>query len=436
MGDLIMHVMGTSSVPEQLGGLLVLDARDGFDLAAAQALLVRRIEAIERLGQRLRRTPPLCGFPIWVDDASFDPDRHIRHVELPAPGDEEALLDIAAEALTSRLPTDRPGWRAVFVTGLEHWRVGLVIVIDHVLADGIGGVVALASLVDTGSEPPARAFPRPAPSSRDLLADAFGRRGRALARFGRSARGWRSRPARPSVAGFRTTRAQPCSLLQPTGSTRKLAVVRCDLGALHDAARARGVTINDAYLAAVTGALHELLRTRGESVQAIQAGVPIAVPADRAAPSLANRTVPLSVALPAPGAIGERLQAISAIMRKQKELVSGGPAPALVGWIFLVAGRIGLYDWIAKRQHQIHTVMSNVPGPPDRLRFAGYPIVDLVPLSVGGGGNVTVGFIALSYAGTLTTTIVADPAAMPDLAVLTAALAREYGAVVALGDIV
>ncbi|WP_068273689.1 wax ester/triacylglycerol synthase domain-containing protein [Aldersonia kunmingensis] len=434
--DLAMHAMGTSSVPEQLGGVLVLDTHGRFDLAAARDLLAQRVSTIERLCQRLRRAPPLCGYPVWVDDAGFDPIRHIRHVECPAPGDEAALLDIAADVLARRLPEDRPGWAAVFVTGLEHERAALIFVIDHVLVDGIGGVLALARLVDPGFGQPAAEFPRPAPSRRDLFLDAQRRRGRAVAQFARKLRRRKPRSERPSIAGFRTARAQPCSLLQPTSSRRKLAVVRSDVGALRNAAHARGGTINDAYLAAVTGALHELLRTRGESVPGIQAGVPIAAPVARARTTLDNRTVPVSVTLPGPSPIDERMQSISATMRTEKNRVSSGSVPALVALIFEFIARVGLYDWYAKRQHQIHTVMSNVPGPPDRLRFAGFPIVDLVPLSVGGGGNVTVAFIALSYAGTMTSVIVADPATTPDLRVLAEALQSEYDAIVARRDTV
>jgi hypothetical protein len=56
-----------------------------------------------------------------------------------------------------------------------------------------------------------------------------------------------------------------CSLNQPTGRNRRLAVARADLAALASAAHARGGTINDALLTAVAGALEAGLRERGES---------------------------------------------------------------------------------------------------------------------------------------------------------------------------
>ena len=58
------------------------------------------------------------------------------------------------------LPRSRPLWSATFVTGLADGGTGLVIVMNHVLADGIGGLAVLAGLVDespglpSGQRPP------------------------------------------------------------------------------------------------------------------------------------------------------------------------------------------------------------------------------------------------------------------------------------------
>jgi hypothetical protein len=42
-------------------------------------------------------------------------------------------------------------------------------------------------------------------------------------------------------------------------------------------------------------------------------------------------------------------------------------------------------------------------------------------------GNVPITFGAMSYAGTLRLTVLSDPAQVPDVGVLTAALRRELG---------
>ena len=78
-----------------------------------------------------------------------------------------------------------------------------------------------------------------------------------------------------------------------------------------------------------------------------------------------------------------------------------------------------------RRQRYLHCVVTNVHGPDRRLTLCGAPVTDIVPLAVGGGGNVVVTFAALSYAGTLVVTVIADPDPLPDLAEITVPLAGE-----------
>jgi hypothetical protein len=64
---------------------------------------------------------------------------------------------------------------------------------NHVLADGIGGLAVLARLVDEGpglppGTPQADGFPVPAPSARTLAADAWAGRAGRLTHLARSLR--------------------------------------------------------------------------------------------------------------------------------------------------------------------------------------------------------------------------------------------------------
>jgi diacylglycerol O-acyltransferase len=93
----------------------------------------------------------------------------MRPVACPPPGDERALLDLATSLVTTPIPRTGPLWRAVFVTGLADGGTAFVVVLRHVLADGIGGLAILTSLADGA---------RPAPV--------------AASRGPHSAAGWRS----------------------------------------------------------------------------------------------------------------------------------------------------------------------------------------------------------------------------------------------------
>lgn len=104
---------------------------------------------------------------------------------------------------------------------------------------------------------------------------------------------------------------------------------------------------------------------------------------------------------------------------------SGSPPLAFVSSPFRAAAALGLFRRYMVRQRRRHTLTSNVRGPDHPLTLAGKPIESIIPISAGEAGNVTVGFVALSYAGTLTITTAADPDTTPDLPTLAAALQKE-----------
>src|SRR6201998_3884352 len=169
-----------------IGAVLVLDAAPGFSVAGARRVLGERIRAVPRLRQWLYRAPTGCGRPYRADDPAFDIDEHVRQVCCPPPGDERALLDLAAAQLSEPMPRSRPLWSATFVTGLADGGTGLLVIMDHVLADGIAGLAVLGTLADQAegtAYTQAGRFPAPAPRARELAVDAW--RGR-LHRTGRA----------------------------------------------------------------------------------------------------------------------------------------------------------------------------------------------------------------------------------------------------------
>lgn len=140
---------------------------------------------------------------------------------------------------------------------------------NHVLADGIGGLAVLARLVDemAGLPPgnPERArFPVPAPCARALAADAWAGRARSLTHLARSLRTIRQGLA--ELGGARAPRRLPAtSLNRPTGTQRRLDVVAADLAAIRDLGHAHGGTVNDVILAVIGGALRACWRAGARS---------------------------------------------------------------------------------------------------------------------------------------------------------------------------
>jgi diacylglycerol O-acyltransferase / wax synthase len=144
--DLMELASDSPAAPMHVAAILELDQT--IDATALLEALSDRVRAVPRLRQRLLETPAWLGRAIWVDDAEFDMARHFAVLTCPEPGDEHALLAAAAEISVQPLRRDRPLWSATLVTDLWDNRSALMLVVHHVVADGIGGLAALTQLVD------------------------------------------------------------------------------------------------------------------------------------------------------------------------------------------------------------------------------------------------------------------------------------------------
>ena len=296
--DLTIVAADRGSVPMNIGAILEFDAPGGPSLASVEELLSARVPTIPRLRQRLRRVPIGCGRAVWVDDPDFRLDRHLIHREWPPPGGDRELLDVAAELLCQRLPTDRPLWLACLLADPVGRRTALVLVLHHVLADGLGGLAILAALADPGIQVPSRAFPQPPPPRSEMAVDAARGKIRAAAtlpaRLRRSRAGLRELglgPTRPHLV-------EKTSLNRPTSNRRRLAAVTAPLADIVAAAHRAGGTVNDVVLAAVTGALIGELHARGEHPSRLVVSVPVSGRHPR--PQTSSATTPGSDRSPSP----------------------------------------------------------------------------------------------------------------------------------------
>jgi len=171
--------------------------------------------------------------------------------------------------------------------------------------------------------------------------------------------------------------------------------------------------VNDLILTAITNELHRLLAERGEQVPALVVSIPVSSRDQANVHELGNRSGVIPLLLPATGTFRARLAAIASITRAAKSHQRGA-STAVLGPVFRLLAKIGLYQRFINHQRLIHTFVSNIKGPPAPLSLLGCPITDIVPLSVA-TGNVTVSFTALSYHRSLVITIAADPDTCPDL---------------------
>ncbi|MEV4347516.1 wax ester/triacylglycerol synthase domain-containing protein [Actinoplanes sp. NPDC049596] len=381
--DLAYLAMDRGPVHEQFAVVLLLGP--GFDVERGARVLGERVRQIPRLRQRIVRTRR---GPAWADDCSFDPARHIYTRRCRRPCNERSVLEVVVPEVTWWLRRDRPLWRAIFVTGLAEGRTALVLIVHHALADGLGGLAVLNALMDGGGSP---SGPGAGPPER------------------RRRRG----PIAASTDLFHG-RAARNSLLRPTGSRRRALAVRTGLEPVRAAAHQAGATVNAAVLVAVAGALRRLLAYRRESLDAVRVGVPVG-DSHHSAPGAGNAVSLMVVTVPADGPYRPRMARVAADTRARRGRAAA-PAPITVlGRVFRLAAATGSYQWYMNHQRRLHIVISCLRGPAGPVCLAGVPVERMIPIAPATTSNLTMACQALSYAGELTVTTVADPGRCPEL---------------------
>src|SRR5919107_4471137 len=71
-----------------VGAVLVFEGpAPGYEEMLEQ--IESRLHLVPRYRQKLAVPPLETGRPLWVDDAGFNLDYHVRHAALPSPGSEE-----------------------------------------------------------------------------------------------------------------------------------------------------------------------------------------------------------------------------------------------------------------------------------------------------------------------------------------------------------
>jgi diacylglycerol O-acyltransferase / wax synthase len=406
-----------------LEGGALLDASGELALEAIRARIEQRLRQAPRLRQRLYRPGFDFGAPVWVDDASFDISRHVRTRPVPAGGGEEALLATCVELNDQPFDQAHPLWEICLLTGELDGHVSMLIRFHHVLADGISALALLGTLFDSApfdsapdapksESPPWTA--RPIPTRSQLLADALRRsitgirRGVHTIEHPRQALAPTRTLFRQALQLAREGRAPRTSFNRPVGRQHRVLLVRADLEQAKQVAHAHHATVNDVVLCTIAGGARALLAGRGELQRPLVLKVSVA--ASVRAPASASQAGNLVGVLLVPVPVGEedpirRLEQIARATAERKRLPPYQPAARF------------LQRWMIRtmnRQRRINLLMSNLPGPPQPMYFAGAKILELFQIGVV-QGNVAVQVGALSYAGQLNFDIVADAHLVPDL---------------------
>jgi len=393
----------------------------------------------------------------WVFDNDFKIERHVRRETLgplakkqPQLALQERLGELALQPLDSRYPL----WDFRLVEDFQGGSA-LLVRIHHCIADGLALISVIQTLVDGGTEPPKR---KPKTSqgwdaaeewmSHTLIEPLTVATVKALELAGEGAAqafGAISDPqtlvekiidkgfskgllgsSEMAKLAYQVLRDGASLALMPDDSPTRLKgtpgqakrVAWCQplpLDEVRAISKALHCSINDVLLACVAGAIGQYLQSHGDSVagKEIRAMVPVNLRPMEHAYKLGNKFGLAPVVLPI--GMDNPLARVFEV-RKRMGALKGSLQPLLAFALLAVAGMVvkpvqdAMLNLFSKKTT---AVMTNVPGPRDKLKFCGSTLEQTlfwVPQS----GTVGLGVSILSYGGGVQFGIISDTRLCPN----------------------
>ena len=361
----------------------------------------------------------------WVDDSALDVRQMVVREKLARGrklSAQDALQARVGELAMQPLDRKRPLWQIHLVEDYDGGSA-LIVRIHHCIADGIALISVTMSLVDGGAAPPERERRTTAQGADDWIAETLLRpltdvTLKALDVLGDS-------PVEVAKLAYQVLSDAAALALMPDDSKTRLKgqpigrkrVAWCEplpLDEVKAVGQALNCSINDVLLSCVAGALGEYLRAQGDDVkgQEIRAMVPVNLRPMDQAHKLGNRFGLVPLVLPI--GIENPVERVYEVRRRMNAL-KGSTQPLLAFGVLTLAGLLikpaqdaimGLFG------NKTTAVMTNVPGPRDKLKFLGSTLEQTmfwVPQS----GNIGLGVSILSYGGGVQFGVITDAGLCP-----------------------
>jgi len=432
------------ALPMHGSGIMVFEAaplttpEGGVDFGAIKRAFASVLHHVPRYRQKLSWTPH-DERALWVDDAQFNIDYHMRHIALPRPGSDAQLRRLAADIMERPLDRGRPLWETWVVEGLCDGRFALISKNHHCMVDGASGMGIMGRLYSMTPEyeirEAPRFVPRPLPSGAELWRDSWGRRlglpGRALRHVqnlvsessGLGADLGASSRMVGDMAKWKIFPASDTPINGPVGPHRIFDWLEFPLEDFKAVRRARDCSINDVVLATVSGAVRELMARRQLRPEDLdfRVSTPVNVRSEGDREKTGNHVSSWIVRLP----LGEKdpLEQLRTIRQETRALKESGSA-SVVEWA------TALHEWIpfdmqAASKGTQNMLVTNVPGPPFPLYLLGARMVSLfaqAPLIE----NIGLAVSVVSYDGKVGWGFNADYDKLPDLGEFKQTVSRSF----------
>lgn len=408
----------TPAQPLHVCTILELDTSTmpgGYSVDRLKHFLAQHISTIAEFRQKLADHRLNLDHPVWVDDDSFDIDRHVHHIAVPAPGGRAELSDLCARIAAHPLDRGIPLWEMWVIEGSAD-RLMVMTKIHRACVDGVMGADVLARLCTTEPRPPSveeAAGPGGANTVRLAVDGLKGLAVRPL-RFAENSVATLSKAidlARRSRGGSTMAapfRAPGTPFNDAVSRRRAVAYTALDLRDVEQVTHRFGVTVDDVVAALCSGVLRRyLLARRRLPEKSLTAAVPVPVRGGSGRPgrnqlSMLFTRLESQIADPA-----ERLKVIADGNAAAREHSSAIGPTFLLDWA-QIAGRTVLGSalrfysgsGLARRRPAHNVFLSHVPGPQDTIYFLGCRVDGMYllgPVFHGTGLNIT----AISLSGKL-----------------------------------
>ncbi len=373
----------------------------------------------------------------WERDDDIDLDYHVRHSALPKPGRYRELFDLVGRLHSTLLDRSRPLWEVQLIEGLRNRQFAVYTKVHHATIDGVAGV----RLTESSCSPDPKAELELSPFSVEAHEQFKERRGhgrnneleptefelRTIADFFK-AQVDTSAHVLSTIKSYAATwlgmgaglavpwRHVPHTMVNTqVSSARRFVAQSWSIERVRAVSKAANVTINDVVLAMCSGALRRYLEEQGELPEhSLRALVPVSVREknDYDSPlAISYIVADLGTRHDDPA---DRLDAIVESTRAGKSMLSelsareAGLYATLIQTPLFIASLMGVADWFPP----VSTVISNVPGPREKLYWNGAPLLGTYPVSaVFHGFALNITFV--SYNGNLDFGIIACRRSVP-----------------------
>lgn len=375
----------------------------------------------------------------WDKDEHIDLDYHVRHSALPAPGRYRELFALASRLHTTLLDRTRPLWELHLIEGLQRRQFAVYNKIHHAAIDGVGAMHVTRGMCSDNARDRSDCSPYSLEAYERYKAQRFGSAERSLPPKQTELRNvieaikhqydssmhlvTAMRRFGAAFVGRGGNLAVPWHNVPKTSFNTRVSGARRFVAQSFDFARVRGVskamdaTVNDVVLAMCSGALRRYLMTRDELPRhSLKAMAPVSLRDDDDLDStnaVGFITADLATNVYDPE---KRLRAIQNSMRAGKDLLRSlsSREAALFMQLTQLPALLTSVLGLASRYPAFSTVVSNVPGPRERLYWNGASLDGIYPASIvfdGFAMNITL----VSYVDKLDFGIVACRRSLPQV---------------------